>query len=78
MARGQRKSIEDKIKEKEELISSLQQRIKNETNELESLYKEKNEKDMECINQLIKTAHITPEEAVSIIKMHIEEQELVS
>ncbi|KSV59892.1 hypothetical protein [Acetivibrio ethanolgignens] len=71
MARGQRKSIEDKIREKEELISSLKRRIKNETNELETLYEDKNRRDMECIGQLLKTAHITPEEAMNIIETHI-------
>ena len=41
MARGQRKAIEDKIREKEELVSALKIRLKSEQNELDALYKEK-------------------------------------
>ena len=44
MARGQRKAIEDKIKEKEELVSALKIRLKSEQNELDALYKEKKDR----------------------------------
>ena len=43
MARGQRKTIEEKIAEKEELILALRTRLKSEQLELETLYKEKHE-----------------------------------
>ena len=45
MARGQRKTIEEKIAEKEEVIQALRTRIKSEQSELELLQKEKRDKD---------------------------------
>ena len=38
MARGQRRTIEEKIADKEEIIRALQTRIKSEKEELEGLY----------------------------------------
>lgn len=47
MARGRKKPIEDKISAKEELIQSLQTRLKSEQKELEALYSEKKLEDLE-------------------------------
>lgn len=54
MARGPRKTVEEKIAEKEELIAALQTRIKSEQNELEALYNEKKLKDLESLDELIR------------------------
>lgn len=70
MARGQRKSIEEKITEKEELISSLQTRIKSEQNELEELYRNKRTKDLEYIDGLIKTSGLSEYEVAEAIKTY--------
>ena len=45
MARGPKKSLEDKIKEKEELIQGLKRRIKAEQEELDALSAEKRNQD---------------------------------
>ena len=47
MARGQRKTVEEKIAEKEELIQALRIRLKSEQNELDLLYKEKRERELD-------------------------------
>ena len=47
MARGQRRTIEEKIAEKEELIASLRTRLKSEQSELDALYKEKKNRDLD-------------------------------
>lgn len=54
MARGPRKTLEEKITEKEEVISALQVRIKSEQNELEALYNEKKLRDLESLDELIR------------------------
>ena len=41
MARGQRKTVEEKIAEKEKLIQALKTRLKSEQGELDALYREK-------------------------------------
>ena len=53
MARGQRKTVEEKIAEKEEVILTLRTKLKSEQSELDALYKEKRDKDLEGINQLL-------------------------
>ncbi len=72
MARGQRKSIESKITEKEEIISALKVRIKSEQGELDALYKEKREKDLEELNQMISQSGLELNEAADILKEYIE------
>lgn len=49
MARGAKKSLEDKIKQKEELIDSLSIRLKKEREELNELIEAR---DMEELNEL--------------------------
>ncbi len=44
MARGQRKTVEEKIAEKEEVILTLRTKLKSEQSELDALYKEKRDK----------------------------------
>ena len=47
MARGQRKSIEEKIAEKQDLINSLNSRLEKETEELNSLLNEQKYQEIE-------------------------------
>ncbi|NBJ91526.1 hypothetical protein [Parablautia muri] len=79
MARGQRKTIEEKIAEKEELILALRTRLKSEQCELDSLYKEKREKDLEGINQILEESGLNVNEASDIlweyVRTHGSEQE---
>ena len=72
MARGQRKAVEDKIAEKEELIGALKVRLKSEQAELDALYREKREKDMEGLNQIIAESGLDLNEAADILKEYIQ------
>lgn len=71
MARGQRKSLEEKISEKEELIAALQTRVKSEQNELEALYNEKKLKDLESLDELIRTSGLSEEEVSEALEAYI-------
>ena len=46
MARGPKKTVEEKITAKQELINALLIRIESEKKELEALYEEKRQKDL--------------------------------
>lgn len=71
MARGVRKSIEEKIAEKEEVIQALQVRIKSEKAELEGMYREKRDKDLEKLSQVLEESGLTPEDAAGILQEHV-------
>ena len=72
MARGQRKTIEEKIKEKEELIGALKVRLKSEPAELDGLYKEKKEKALEGLNQIIDSSGLELSEVSEVLQQYIE------
>ncbi len=71
MARGQRKSIDEKIKEKEELIGALKVRIQSEERELNDLITEKRNKEAEAITRMLAEAGISMEEAKDLIAQHV-------
>lgn len=71
MARGQRKTIEEKISEKEELLAALQVRIKSEQGELQALYNEKRAKDLESIDDLIKETGLSETEVTEALENYI-------
>ena len=60
MPRGQRKSLEEKIQAKQELINALNIRIESEERELEELY------------ELIEDAGLAPEEVTEVLQQYIE------
>lgn len=70
MARGQRKSLEEKIAEKEELISALQTRLKSEQNELENMYNEKKLKVLENLDEIIKTSGLNELEVTEALEAY--------
>ncbi len=72
MARGQRKSVEDKIAEKEELILALRTRLKSEQNELDALYKEKRDRDLEELSRLLTSSGLNVNEASDILQEYIQ------
>lgn len=72
MARGQRKSIEEKIAEKENLIEALQTRIGSEQGELEELYRQKRDKDLQVLTDLLDDAGLSPDDASEILKEHLQ------
>lgn len=71
MARGRKKPIMDKISEKEELIQSLQLRLKSEQKELEALYSEKKLEDLDSLNELIKTSGLSENDVSEAIKSYL-------
>lgn len=71
MARGRKKPIEDKISEKEDLIQSLQARLKAEQKELEALYREKKLEDLDSLNELIKTSGLSEYEVTEAIESYL-------
>lgn len=75
MARGPRKSIEEKIGEKQQLIQALQTRIKSEKEELEELLRQKRDKDLEKLSELLKVSGMSPDIAVDILSQHLDQQD---
>ena len=72
MARGPKKSIEERITAKQELISALLTRIESEKKELEALYEEKRIKDLGTVNDLIEEAGLSPEEAAEALQQYLD------
>ena len=71
MARGQRKTLEEKIKVKQELISALQTRIESEKRELEELFDEKRKKELEVVSDLIADTGLATEEVAAVLQQYI-------
>ena len=79
MARGQRKTIDEKITTKQELIEALMTRVESEQRELEELYQEKRRKELEAVSDLIEEAGLSPEEVVSVLQQYVDSRdEMVS
>ena len=78
MARGQRKTIEDKIATKEELIEALIIRIESERRELEELYKEKKNKELEAVSELIADSGLNVAEVAEMLQQYIENRMISS
>uniref|UniRef100_UPI004055F1F5 hypothetical protein n=1 Tax=Acetatifactor sp. TaxID=1872090 RepID=UPI004055F1F5 len=72
MARGQRKTLEEKICAKQELITALQTRIESEKRELEEMYEEKRRKELETVSDLIADAGLNPEEVAEVLQQYID------
>lgn len=72
MARGQRKTIEEKIQAKQELIDALMTRVESEQRELEELYDEKKRRELETVSDMIEEAGLSPEEVAEILQQYID------
>lgn len=70
MARGQRKSVEEKIAAKQELIDALMVRVDSEKAELDALYEEKRLRDLETVSELIEEAGLSTEEAAEALQRY--------
>lgn len=75
MARGQRKTIEEKIAAKQELIEALMTRVESEKRELEELYQEKKRKELEAVSDLIEEAGLGPEEVAEVLQQYLDNRE---
>lgn len=74
MARGQRKSIDEKIQQKKEIISSIETRLEHEKKELEELLIEKEKQEVKILNDFIKTSGISVYEAAELLQKYVTEQ----
>lgn len=74
MARGQRKTIEEKISAKQELIQAMLIRIESEKRELEELFEEKRRKELETVGDLITESGLSSEEVARLLKQYVEER----
>ena len=72
MARGQRKSIEEKIATKQGLIEALMTRVESEKRELEELYQEKRLKELEAVEELIEESGLQPDEVATVLQQYLE------
>lgn len=68
MARGQRKTIEEKIAAKQEMIQALLVRVESEKRELLELQEEKKRKELEVVGDLIADAGLEPEEVAQMLQ----------
>lgn len=75
MARGQRKTLEEKIAAKQELIDALEVRMESERRELEELYEQKKRKELEAVSELIEDAGLEPEEVVAVLQQYVDNRE---
>lgn len=78
MARGQRKTIEEKINAKRELIDALMVRVEAEKKELASLYAEKKKKEMEAVSELISDTGLQPEEVAEALQQYLDNKTAVA
>lgn len=72
MARGQRKSLEEKMEAKQELIEALQTRLASEQRELEELFEEKKRKELETVNDLITDSGLAIDEVAEVLHQYLE------
>lgn len=75
MARGVRKSIEEKIADKQEIIDALEIRILKEKEELQILVNEQRMARLESLEELIDNSNLSLEDVTEILRQHVEEEE---
>ena len=72
ICQGQRKSLEEKIQAKQELINALNIRMESEQRELEELFEQKKRKELEAVSDIIEDAGLAPEEVTEVLQQYIE------
>ena len=77
MARGQRKSIEEKIQQKQEVIDALEVRLEHEREELEALLSEQKETEVETLYDFIKASNLGVNEATEVLQQYVADHEEV-
>ena len=71
MARGQRKTIEEKIAAKQELIAALMTRVESEKRELDELFEEKRRKELEAVSDLIADTGLQPDQVAQALQEYV-------
>lgn len=75
MARGQRRSIEDKIQAKQEMIDALLTRVESEKRELAELMEEKRRKELETVSDMIDDYGLAPEEVAQALQQFLDNRQ---
>lgn len=75
MARGPRKTLDEKITAKEELIESLMTRIESEKQELAEMYREKRYNQLENIDNMLEEWALSPEEVEEALRRYVDQRE---
>ncbi len=78
MARGQRKSVEEKIQAKQEIVDALLVRVESEKRELAELMEEKRRKELEAVNDMIEDYGLAPDEVTMALQQFMEARQAVS
>ena len=78
MARGQRKSIEEKIAQKKEIINSLEVRLECERKELECLIVEQKQQEVDNLYSFIQTANLSVYEATDALQQYLSNRSVVN
>lgn len=71
MARGQRKTLEEKIAAKQEIIEALMIRIESEKRELAELFEEKKRKELESVSEMITEAGLEVGEVAELLQQYV-------
>ena len=71
MARGKRKTIDEKIQVQQEVVDAMKIRLQKEVDELELLKNEKKLQEVESLHNFILEAELTSEEAIGILQDHV-------
>lgn len=74
MARGNKKTIEEKILQKQDLINSLTIRLENEQKELEQLLHEQEKHEISCLYSFIKNNNLNVLETIKTLQQILEKQ----
>ena len=72
MARGVRKTIDEKIADKQEVIDALETRIQKEREELQDLINEQRMARLESLEELIDNSNLSLEEVMEILRRHVD------
>ena len=75
MSRGPRKTLDEKIAAKEELIGALTSRIESEKQELAEMYREKRNIQLESIDNLLEEWALSPQEAEEALRRYVDQRE---
>ncbi len=75
MARGQRKTIEEKIQAKQELIEALLTRVESEKRELVELMEEKRLKELAAVSDMIDDYGLEPEEVAQALQQFLDNRQ---
>jgi len=78
MARGQRKSIEEKIQAKQEILNALLVRVESEKRELAELMEEKKRKELEAVSDMIGDYGLAPEEVTMALQQFMDARQAAS